>query len=372
MSIKESEQKMRFSIKYVVAIVLIVAISIACVILIRIKKDDKAVINPIVEGNDITKPDNSGGNAEGALEYDDSEMPISMSEGSDCEADNSACEDRFDAFLNGDGQVIIDSLTGGDIGRLFDEWDTYINPEPQAPRAYTLNELTEAVKGVLSSNASCSIGRVGYYLLDLGKDGKKELCLEMSDISAIDYESISFVIMEKENELKCVYCFVGMSRIESSITYDGIVTVKGSNGAGSHSLSEYVLNGDGTVDLIYSIDYNTTGWISTAAQSLAGIDDGLYAWSEKGYTVSAEILRFAGAEDSDFMLGIEVLDENYEPCAEGDENVDEIRKLFTERGFTLLSNEDIEAAIEQKRLSLGITGEMRNSFEKLEFVVLYE
>ena len=285
--------------------------------------------------------------------------------------DSIACEGKYREFLLGEEVVFFDEQEDGDLSYIFDE---YVEEENRLnySKGYTLAEVVDAMQKAVCSPDERKIESCGYYTVDIGCDGEEELCVELYDISAVDWCKISMVIKEFDGELRCVYTFLEMSRWYRNITYDGVIEMAGSGGADCHYYGQSYLDAQGKYHFLYEEEFDGVYFLDDykVKELGGGLQAGLAELDD--VYVNTDIVTFTEEEPYEAMIGVYAMDSDMtEEIAADDPKMEEILKIYSDAGITVSTDEEIEQAINRHCLDRGITEEMRNSADKIQRHVLY-
>ena len=278
-------------------------------------------------------------------------------------------ENLYEQFLNGEGMLYFDEKESLNIDYIFDE---FVHEEYRLDysKGYTFDEMIALISGAIEANGA--IGTCKYYMIDAGQDGNLEMCIELSDIDANDWENITLLVKDIDGKLRCRYCLVSRSRFGYDITYDGVISGGGSGGAGYYTYDECVIDAKGDCNFLYKIENLYPGYTSYVAEKFQNVSNQFLEMMDEGYTVETIVAGFEDKEPTeDFVIGVNIYDTNFDLIEEGDSIYDEIAQKFADEGITVLNAEEVTSTIDERCLSKGVTKEMRNSFDKRDYQILF-
>lgn len=278
-------------------------------------------------------------------------------------------EGLYMSFLHDEEVLYFDEKKSINIDYIFDE---FVPEENQLDysKGYTLDETIDLLSGAIGEG--CKIGTCQYYMIDAGQDGNPEMCIELSNFEAADWGNITLLIKEIDEKLCCRYCLVTRARFGYDITYDGVISGGGAGGAGYHVYDECFIDADGECRFLYKSESLYPGYDSYISDAFQIVSPNLMDKLDSGYYIETMV---AGFEDKtpteDCVLGLNIYDTDFNLIEESEPIYDEIRQLFSDGGISILSAKEFASAIDERCLNLGVTTEMRNSFDKRKYQVLF-
>ena len=312
---------------------ILTTIIVAC-LLCACAKENKTV------DDDVSVEEGSTENFEEA----DSEVSIELVDKSEEEVnidDESAA--LYNAFLQGSAKATFDSK--GDRGEYI-IFSDFLN----AGEDYTLTDIISRMTG---DNQYCSGWTckecVGSYI-DCGLDGNIEKLVELELDGGTDYFHLCMVVKNFDDKLKICYDADSWSRCSTKVSYNGQVSSSGAGGATKHG------GEDGYIDSLGNYNF----WYEQQVDSeffIEGADEGanyLYLeWDDLGD--GNKYCCFGFSDCIDF--------ENFEDNPNDPNNPYSIAREILKKnyGYIVVSQEEIDKMIEEKRLEIGLTDEIYNN-----------
>ena len=268
----------------------------------------------------------------------------------------------YDAFLQGSAKATFDSK--GDRGQYITFSDFLNDGE-----AYTLTEIISKMTGEdqYCSGWICKISTDRY--IDCGLDGniEKEVSLELN--GGTDHFSTSMILKNIDGKLKICYDADSWSRCDAGVAYNGEVSSFGSAGACSHG-GEY-----GYIDSLGDYHFWYYEWIESygARDEDNQINDlDFFINSDTKCIKGADmiyILRYDFLEDrkdENAYYYFYLTDSDYKDIDDNPSNLDNPYNiargiLKKDYGYNVVSQEEIDKMIYEKRLEIGLTDEIYNN-----------
>lgn len=286
----------------------------------------------------------------------------------------------YNKFLSGEEVLYFDEKATLNIDYIFDE---FVSDEYRLDfsKGYTLEETIDAIRYAIWEDEESTIGSCGYYMIDAGGDKNPELCVELSDFTAPDWDNITLIIKEIDGKLQCLYVMVSRSRFGYEVTYDGVISGGGSGGAGYHVYDESFIDSNGECVFLYEEESLMQDYDSYISDAFERINDKMKEAferinndaNENGYFAETLFARFEDKYPTeDYIAGFIIYDKNNREVEETNPVYDEIRQIFADEGVEVLSMDDFNDTIDERCLEKGFDAEMRHSFDKIEYHSLFD
>ena len=239
----------------------------------------------------------------------------------------------YDAFLQGSAKATFDS--NGDKGEYI-VFSDFLNDGED----YTLPEIISKMTGEdqYCSNRNCE-KCVGSYI-DCGLDGNIEKLVDLILDGGTDYFHPCMVIKNFDGKLKICYDADSWSRCSTDVSYNGQVSSSGANGADSHGSKSGYIDSLGHYNFWYDenvyVDFFVEGTDSLYLETYEFGDGNIYC--DFGFMDCENIKDNPNDSDNPYNIAREILKKDY--------------------GYKVVSQEEIDKMIYEKRLEIGLTDEI--------------
>ena len=167
------------------------------------------------------------------------------------ETDTPAGQDRYAAFLAGDGKMTVHTAgirsDGLEFNQLYSEGETLTLQE-------VMDKTAEFIPGEWAAEDAKIIPSAAAAEIDCGNDGEKELALCIT--YPVQSESWRQYMILKDQGEELALCYMGCAWSRSDITIDsyGFIAGDGSGGAAIHVFDKSFVDKDGKWQYLYSVE----------------------------------------------------------------------------------------------------------------------
>lgn len=246
----------------------------------------------------------------------------------------------YESFLKGECKAEVS-------GHYYSETE-YLNPLSDNKEGFYFQDaLKEVVEGIRDRCVD-GMERIEYALIDCGNDGKPELALRFYGVSIYSMHDSSSVVMIfdcVDGQVELIYAVDAWARSSTDIYPDGYVQGGGSGGASTHYVSEGIIGADGVFRSVYEMCIESGGGFYEMKP---------YPYEENGEeTLWATFFDCTMGEEKVYAYEIADVQEDVR------ENIKSyIRENEEYMGVKFLTYEEMDALIDERALSLGVTKEM--------------
>ncbi len=277
-------------------------------------------------------------------------------------ADGVSTKQRYKNFLEGEGQLYFNQYMPNGYEAI----------KFETTKGYTMFELLTILE---EKYTDVDIDmEIDYAYLDCGNDGVEELAIRFNGISneGPEISTQVYVMKEIEGKLECCYYYETWSRSHTDINCYGYVTSFGSNGASNHGYDAGYIDADGKWNFIHYTEeeWNIDGLFCDG--TLGKVPD-IAAGKQYEGNIVVTTTRFEEILTDEDFYNMEKYYAFYVDGVESDVYSDSVYKdIFDEAGVKLYQPKEIDAMIQEKEASLGITDEIKQgadvSWETLQSI----
>lgn len=271
----------------------------------------------------------------------------------------------YEDFLNDSVEARFDK--DGDNGEFL-----VLSEALEDGESYTLSQITDFLTGQDQYGEGWGVESISDSYIDCGLDDQIEMVVNVDFEGNGDEFSLSMVISNISGELVISFCADSWSRSQTQILYNGEVSSYGSGGASSHGGYTGFINSNGKY----------VHWYTEWEEGIEAQDDGIVSinyWMSDDYkdyqTVTFKLPdgysyvyqeSFSFNNDyydySDRYYYFYIVDENYNEYPDNPDDPDNpynvIREAHQEAGIKVVSSDEYEELITQRRSQIGITDEV--------------
>ena len=230
-------------------------------------------------------------------------------------------------------------------------------------KSYTLDEIKELLTSEDQYGDGWEVENICRSTIDCGLDGDIEMLVN------IDFDSeFSLDMVIKNIDGSLVICFAAdsWSRSETNLLYNGVTYSYGSGGASSHGGENGFIDADGKYVLWYyeweeGLEAGSDGTVSMNYYKEDGSYDTVTVEIPENTYLCQEWIAFSDA-DSDEYYYFYLLDEDYneipDDASDPDNPYDVIRKAHEEAGIKVITPDESDELIEERRLEIGLTDDI--------------
>ncbi len=240
---------------------------------------------------------------------------------------------------------------------------------------YTLSEVLKILTDYyFKSSENKKVEYLDYSYIDCGKDGVNELALRFNGMDIYDRDDDStlvYIMKYIDGKLFLTYCYETWARSESSMNEYGYYQSGGSNGASNH-ISEYsLIDKDGNLHFIASIE-SELDINQLALSDDLGVIPKLVEAKEVSGNIEVDTICFNQdntaildeVSDKEYFYTFYVYDDNWEPVEAADLYTSSIYKeIFDEASVPFITPEEVSKMIMEKEKKLGATADMTEDAE---------
>ncbi len=318
------------------------------------------VVFALIKNNSVTEPKDD------AIDVTSNEVVETFDENEPSQSDN---KDLYDALISKDGKMSFsyykEHIYNEENITTVDEFIGHLTA-----MEYTLPEFVEASNAVFEDEdyyyAGGDIESISYAFIDCGKDGNRELVLNIVCPIVEEQSVLTLVLKDMNDSLQVVYGFCTWSRSATTINEYGYISGGGSGGATLHGFDTGYINADG--EYKYGFYEEEQADLNSFAdfQEHVPFDSSVVEGNVVVYS-----LRTTVTTAEDYMpqyYSYKIYDNNYEemdvPNLYTDSSYKTLMDSFTAIDF--ISYEDIEKLENDKLAEIGVTEEIKNGKE-IEF-----
>lgn len=238
---------------------------------------------------------------------------------------------------------------------------------------YTLSEVLDIVTAYyFEFSTNKKIEYIDYSYIDCGKDGVNELVLRFNGMDIYDEDDDStlvYIIKYIDGKLSLCYYYETWARSDSTMNEYGYYQSGGSNGASNHKIEYSLIDKDGNMQFIVSIeselDINQLAW-SDQLEQIPRVAE------TKGISgvIELETVCFNNNENEvrigniDWFFTFYVYDEDMEPIEDTNLYTNSIYKeIFDEASVSFITPDEISTMISEKEEKVGATAEIKEGAE---------
>lgn len=262
----------------------------------------------------------------------------------------------YEDFFDGSEKATFDQ--SGDCGQYVALSDVLTDG-----KSYTLDEIKELLTSEDQYGDGWEVENINRSTIDCGLDGDIEMLVN------IDFDSeFSLDMVIKNIDGSLVICFAAdsWSRSETNLLYNGVTYSYGSGGASSHGGENGFIDADGKYVLWYyeweeGLEAGSDGTVSMNYYKEDGSYDTVTVEIPENTYLYQERIAFSDA-DSDEYYYFYLLDEDYneipDDACDPDNPYDVIRKAHEEAGIKVITPDESDELIEERRLEIGLTDDI--------------
>jgi hypothetical protein len=230
-------------------------------------------------------------------------------------------------------------------------------------KSYTLDEIKELLTAEDQYGDGWEVNNTYRSTIDCGLDGDIEMLVNLDFDSEF---SLDMVIKNVDGSLVICFAADSWSRSETSIRYNGEVSSYGSGGAASHGGESGFINAEGKYVLWYyeweeGLEAGSDGTVSMNYYKEDGSYETVTVEIPENTYLYQERIAFSDA-DSDEYYYFYLLDEDYneipEDTSDPDNPYELIRKAHEEAGIKVITPDESDELIEERRLEIGLTDDI--------------